>query len=233
MEQANGGTIFLDEIGDMELGMQSKILNVLQERKFRRLGGDKLIDTDARIIAATNHNLREAVSLKKFRQDLYYRLNVIHVYLPPLRERKEDIVPLAKCFIHEFNQRFKKSVQGISQDAMDLLMNYSWPGNVRELRNTIERIMIIDNPKTIQDKHLPIEILGDTIHGSHSQKMSFDLPVVLSDQGVDLKVMTETFQAGLISEVFKKAGGNKSEAAKLLNVDRFALRYLMKKYHLS
>jgi len=233
MEQADGGTIFLDEIGDMELSMQAKILNVLQERKFRRLGGDKLIDTDARIIAATNHNLREDVGKKKFRQDLFYRLNVIHIYLSPLRERKEDIVPLTKYFIHEFNQSFKKNVRDVSQDAVDLLLNYSWPGNVRELRNTVERIMIIDNPEVIQGKHLPLEIVGEFSAGPHSPKRPFDLSVVLSDRGVDLKAVTESFQAGLIGEALKKTGGSKSRTAKLLNIDRFALRYLMKKYHLS
>jgi DNA-binding NtrC family response regulator len=233
MEQANGGTLFLDEIGDMEMGMQAKILRVLQERKFRRLGGDKLIDTDARIIAATNHNLREDVSKKKFRQDLFYRLNVIHIHLPPLRERKEDVVPLTKYFIHEFNQSFKKTVRGVSQDATNLLMHYSWPGNVRELRNTIERIMIIDNPEIIQSKHLPLEIVGESGPASRTAKKLFDLPLAVSDQGIDLRTATESLQAALISEALQKAGGSKSRAAKLLNITRFALRYLMNKHHLS
>jgi two-component system response regulator AtoC len=233
MEQANGGTLFLDEIGDMELSMQSKILNVLQERKFRRLGSEKIIHVDARIIAATNHNLREDVSNKKFRQDLFYRLNVIHIYLPPLRERKEDIVPLTKSFIHEFNESFKKTVQGVSQDAMNLLMNYSWPGNVRELRNTIERIMIIENPEIIQSKHLPFEILGESGYTSRAIQKSFDLPVIMSDKGIDLKTVTESVQARLIKEALQKTGGSKMKAAQLLNIDRFALRYLINKYHLS
>jgi two-component system response regulator AtoC len=217
----------------MELSMQAKILNVLQERKFRRLGGDKLIDTDARIIAATNHNLREDVSKKKFRQDLFYRLNVIHIYLPPLRERKEDIVPLTKHFIHEFNQSFKKTVRGVSRDAMDLLMHYSWQGNVRELRNTIERIMIIDNPEIIQSKHLPLDIVGESGPASRTAQKPFDLPLTITDQGIDLKAVTESVQAALIREALQKTGGSKTKAAKLLNVDRFALRYLMNKYHLS
>jgi len=233
MEQANGGTLFLDEIGDMELSMQAKILNVLQERKFRRLGGDKLIDTDARIVAATNHNIREDVDKKKFRQDLFYRLNVIQIYLPPLRERKEDIVPLTKSFIHEFNQSFKKTVRGVSQNAMDLLMNYSWQGNVRELRNTIERIMIIDNPEIIQSKHLPLEIIDESGSAPRAGQKPFDLPIVMSEQGLDLKVVTESVQARLIKEALQKTGGSKMKAAKMLNLDRFALRYLMNKYHLS
>lgn len=228
MEQANGGTLFLDEIGDMELTMQAKILNVLQERKFRRLGGERLVDANARIIAATNHNLREEVIQKRFRQDLFYRLNVIHVYLPPLRDRKGDIIPLTKYFINEFNQSFKKTVRGISQDAMDLLLAYSWPGNVRELRNIVERIMIIDNPEIIQKKHLPLEVTGqqDSILAAKSdESIALDFP----DGGVDLRVLTETVQTKLIREALHKTGGSKSKAAKLLNMDRFALRYLMNK----
>ncbi|MDO9558284.1 MAG: sigma-54 dependent transcriptional regulator [Syntrophales bacterium] len=234
VEQANGGTLFLDEIGDMELGMQAKILNVLQERKFRRLGGNKLIDTDARIIAATHHNLRDDVDKKKFRQDLFYRLDVIHIYLPPLREREEDIIPLTKHFIHEFNQSFNKTVRGISQDAMNLLVKYAWPGNVREIRNTIERIMIIDNPEIIQSRHLPVEIAGEQHQavkatGQPEKKLDFVIP----DHGVDFREYTESIQARLIREAMQKTGGSKSKAAKLLNMDRFALRYLMNKLRIS
>jgi two-component system response regulator AtoC len=233
MEQANGGTLFLDEIGDMELSMQAKILNVLQERKFRRLGGVKLIDTDARIIAATNHHLRDDVNRKKFRQDLFYRLNVLHLYLPPLRDRKEDVISLSRHFIQEFNQTFKKTVRGISQEALDLLMSYSWPGNVRELRNTIERIMIIDNPEIIQSRHLPLEIIGE--HGPLSKTPSKDslVQINLAEQGMDFKTVTEAVQVWLIREALDKSKGSKSKAAKLLNLDRFALRYLMNKLHIT
>jgi transcriptional regulator with PAS, ATPase and Fis domain len=218
----------------MELGMQAKILNVLQERKFRRLGGNQLIDTDARIIAATHHNLRDDVDKKKFRQDLFYRLDVIHIYLPPLRERKEDIIPLTKYFIHEFNQSFNKTVRGVSQDAMNLLANYAWPGNVREIRNTVERIMIIDNPEIIQSRHLPVEISGQqhqavTAEGQPEKKPNFVIP----DHGVDFREYTESIQVRLIREALQKTGGSKSKAAKLLNMDRFALRYLINKLHIS
>ena len=228
-EQASGGTLFLDEIGDMDLGMQAKVLNILQEQKFRRLGGDRVIKTDARIIAATNHNLREDVSRKKFRQDLFYRLNVIHIYLPPLRERREDIIPLTKYFINEFNSSFKKTVRGASQEAVDTLSNYSWPGNVRELRNTIERIMIIDNPEIIQSKHLPAEIIGEPLHLSKADHFSSGVDLEIPDGGVDLKDLTDRMQARLIQKALARAGGNKSNAAKLLNLDRFSLRYLMNK----
>jgi len=228
-EQASGGTLFLDEIGDMDLGMQAKVLNVLQEQKFRRLGGDRVIKTDARIIAATNHNLREDVRRKKFRQDLFYRLNVIHICLPPLRERREDIIPLTKYFINEFNSSFKKTVRGASQEAVDTLSNYSWPGNVRELRNTIERIMIIDNPEIIQSKHLPAEIIGEPLHLSKADHFSSGVDLEIPDGGVDLKDLTDRMQARLIQKALARAGGNKSNAAKLLNLDRFSLRYLMNK----
>jgi len=233
MEQANGGTLFLDEIGDMELSMQAKILNVLQEKKFRRLGGVKLIDTDARIITATNHNLRDDVNRKKFRQDLFYRLNVLHIYLPPLRERREDIVPLSGHFIHEFNQAFNKTVRGVSQDALDLLMQYSWPGNVRELRNTIERIMIIDNPEVIQSRHLPLEVIGEYSPLSKTLPKDSLAAFNIADQGMDFKTVTESVQTWLIREALDKAKGSKSKAAKLLNLDRFALRYLMNKLHMT
>lgn len=228
-EQASDGTLFLDEIGDMDLGMQAKVLNVLQEQRFRRLGGDRVIETNARIIAATNHNLREDVSRKKFRQDLFYRINVIHIYLPPLRERKEDILPLAKYFINEFNVSFKKTVRGISQDAADQLMNYAWPGNVRELRNTIERIMIIDNPEIIQSRHLPAEITGCFPTLSSPGRLEEKIDLDLSEGEIDLRDLTERLQRRLIQHALTKAGGNKSRAAKLLGLDRFSLRYLINK----
>ncbi len=229
MEQANGGTLFLDEIGDMDLSMQAKILNVLQEKKFRRLGGDKLIDTDTRITAATNHNLRDDVNKKKFRQDLFYRLNVIHIYLPPLRERNEDIILLTKRFIDEFNHSFKKTVRGISREAIDYMMKYSWPGNVRELRNTIERIIIIDNPEIIQSRHLPVEVIGE--QGLEEKKAQKEVLSEIPEQGIDLRAYTESVQARFIKEALQKSGGSKSKAAKLLKMDRFALRYLMNKLH--
>jgi transcriptional regulator with PAS, ATPase and Fis domain len=212
----------------MDLGMQAKVLNVLQEQKFRRLGGDRVIKTDARIIAATNHNLREDVGRKKFRQDLFYRLNGIHIYLPPLRERREDIAALTKYFISEFNSSFRKTVRGASQDAMDLLANYFWPGNVRELRNTIERIMIIDNPEIIQSKHLPAEIIGESPHLSRAGDLG-GLDLEIPDSGIDLKDLTDRMQARLIKNALARTGGNKSKAAKLLKLDRFSLRYLMNK----
>ncbi len=228
-EQANGGTLFLDEIGDMDAAMQAKILSVLQERKFRRLGGDKVVEINVRIITATNHDLRDEVRKKNFREDLFYRLNVVHVSLPPLRGRKEDIIPLTKYFINEFNELFNKRVRGVSSDAMDLLMRYSWPGNVRELRNIIERIMIIDNPEIIGCEHIPVEIASG--HDNLSEKSglnhvaNFEIP----DEGIDIKELTSSFQVMLVRKALQKSGGKKEKAAKLLNIDRFSLRYLINK----
>jgi DNA-binding NtrC family response regulator len=224
-EQADGGTLFLDEIGDMDLAMQSKLLNVMQEKKFRRLGGHQTIQVTARIIAATNHNLRDYVRMNKFREDLFYRLNVLGMSIPPLRERKEDIVPIAEYFIEQLNQDYRKKVHGIDADAVTAMMNYSWPGNVRELRNTIERIMIIDSPGVISLKHLPREILDEDSPAVQSGMHGLELP----DDGLDIRELKNTLQASLIRQALAKAKGNKTEAARLLNLDRFALRYLINK----
>jgi len=224
-EQSDGGTLFLDEIGDMDLAMQSKLLNVLQEKKFRRLGGYQTIQVNARIIASTNHNLRDYVRLNKFREDLYYRLNVLSICLPPLRERKEDIILIAKHFIEILNQDYRKKVQGIDEDAANAMINYSWPGNVRELRNTIERIMIIDGPEVISVKNLPREIIEESCPEPQVRINEVELP----DSGIDLKELALALQTKLIKQALLKAKGNKTEAARLLNLDRFALRYLINK----
>jgi transcriptional regulator with PAS, ATPase and Fis domain len=173
------------------------------------------------------------VDKKKFRQDLFYRLDVIHIYLPPLRERKEDVIPLTKYFIHEFNQSFNKTVRGVSQDAINLLIHYAWPGNVREVRNTIERIMIIDNPEIIQSRHLPVEITAGQPSSVKTERLEEGQEFMLPEQGMDFRVHTESIQRRLIREALQKTEGSKSRAAKLLNLDRFALRYLMNKLHIT
>lgn len=224
-EQSDGGTLFLDEIGDMDLVMQSKLLNVLQEKKFRRLGGHQTIQVNARIIAATNHNMRDYVRLNKFREDLYYRLNVLSIFIPPLRERKEDILPISEYFIEALNQDYRKKVKGVEDDAVNAMLNYSWPGNVRELRNTIERIMIIDSPEVISRKHLPREILEENCPEVPAGINGIELP----ESGMDIREFTRSLQAKLIKQALKKSMGNKTEAARLLNLDRFSLRYLVNK----
>src|SRR5689334_17985442 len=158
-ELADKGTLFLDEIGEIPLMLQAKLLRVLEEQSFRRLGGLKDIQLDLRVVAATNKNLREAVKEGAFRQDLYFRLNVIQIVIPPLRERPEDIAPMAKFFIEHYNRKFRRSIEGISEASLNLLLQHDWPGNVRELRNAIERAMILEESSLITPSSLPISIV--------------------------------------------------------------------------
>src|SRR5512137_122178 len=161
-ELADGGTVFLDEIGDMEMGMQAKLLRFLEDRTFRRIGGGRVFSVDVRIISATNKDLQKAIEDKSFRNDLYYRLQVIPIFLPPLRERREDVLALASHFVELYNKDFNKKVQGIAEMAERMLLDYSWPGNVRELKNVIERAIILGNDDTLLLDHLPLEIVART-----------------------------------------------------------------------
>lgn len=220
-EIADGGTIFLDEIGDMAMGMQAKLLRVLEERTFRRVGGSRDISVDVRIISATNKDLLDAIGDKSFRNDLYYRLQVIPLYLPPLRERKEDILPLAQHFIAYFNREFGKSVKGISKMAEKFLLEYSWPGNIRELRNVLERAIILENEDTLLLEHLPQEIVGRTATVS-TGPLNFHIP----PEGIDI----EEVERELIRQSLELTDGNQSKAAKKLNLGIDAFRYRMKKF---
>ena len=159
-EMTDGGTLFLDEIGDMEVGMQAKLLRVLEERTVRRVGGNKEIPVDVRIVSATNQELLKKIEDKTFRNDLYYRLQVIPIYLPPLRERRDDIMTLVDFFIRHYNREFGKTVAGVSKMARKFLEEYDWPGNVRELRNIIERAIILENEETLMLEHLPQELIS-------------------------------------------------------------------------
>ena len=165
-ELADKGTLFLDEIGEIPLMLQAKLLRVLEEQNFRRLGGLVDIQLDLRVVAATNKNLREAVKEGAFRQDLYFRLNVIQITIPPLRDRIDDIRPLARFFIEHYNRKFKRSIEGLSNLATDLLLSYDWPGNVRDLRNAIERCMILEESAWITSSSLPDAISRPDGHGS-------------------------------------------------------------------
>jgi DNA-binding NtrC family response regulator len=220
-EMADGGSIFLDEIGDMEPGMQAKLLRILEERSFRRIGGTKDVQIDVRIISATNKNLLKAIEEKTFRNDLYYRLQVIPIYLPPLRERKEDILPLARHFIGHFNREFGKNVNGISRMAEKFLTEYRWPGNIRELKNVIERIIILENEETIMLEHLPREMVSKTAD-SATEPLNFRLP----PEGLDI----EDVERELIRQALEGSEGNQSKAARKLNLGIDAFRYRMKKF---
>jgi two-component system response regulator AtoC len=220
-EQADGGTVFLDEIGDMTPAMQAKLLRILEERSFRRVGGTRDIKVDVRIISATNRDLHKAMEDKNFRTDLYYRIGVIPIALPPLRERREDILPLAEHFIAQFNREFGKQVQGISRMAEKLLLEYDWPGNIRELKNVIERAVILECDETLLVENLPKEMVDRTV-GSSGGPLNFRLP----PEGLDI----EDVERELIRQALEMAEGNQSKAARLLNLGIDALRYRMKKF---
>jgi PAS domain S-box-containing protein len=225
LEMASGGTIFLDEIGEMPILLQAKMLRVLEEQTFRRLGGVKDIQVDVRVMAATNRKLAEAIEQGKFRLDLYYRLNVIQVALPALRERREDILPLAQYFIQLYNTRFKRAVEGISPEAAQMLLAYDWPGNVRELRNIIERVMVLEETNWVQPSSLQ---LGDA--GART------LPAMLEMQPPPApaigEVTLEEAERNMLVKALEKAGGNQTRAAVLLGISRDTLRYKIKKYNL-
>jgi len=216
-ELADGGTIFLDEIGDMDLALQAKLLRFLESRTFKRVGGTRDILVDVRIIAATNRDLGRLIEQKEFREDLYYRLNVIPIHFPPLRERREDILPLADHFIGRFAADLGKRVKGISPEGRGALEAYSWPGNVRELRNAIERAMILSGP----------EITGSDLALKESAPAAGD--------GGDTALPSlnlEEAERTLIGRALRQTAGNQTRAADLLGVTRDTLRYRMKRFNL-
>ncbi len=222
-ELADGGTVFLDEIGDMEPGMQAKLLRVLEERSFRRVGGTKDIQVDVRILSATNKDLLKAMEEKTFRSDLYYRIQVIPIFLPPLRERREDILPLVYHFIEHFNREFGKNVKGVSRIAEKFLMEYGWPGNIRELKNIIERAIILENEEMLLLEHLPYELVAKT-GGGGAGPFNLRIP----PEGIDI----EDVERELIRQALEISEGNQSKAAKKLNLGIDAFRYRMKKFGL-
>lgn len=220
-ELAEGGTVFLDEITEMSLGAQAKLLRAIETQSFKRLGGVKDIYVDVRIISATNRRIEKALEEGKMREDLYYRLNLIRIYIPPLRERKEDIPPLVTYFIDTFNREFKKKVKGIHRDALAMMMEYDWPGNVRELRNVIERAFILESEDEILPDHISLSIKA-TSTPAKPDEFSIEIP----DEGIAL----EDVEKNLIMKALEKAKGNKTLAARLLGITRDTLRYRLKKY---
>jgi DNA-binding NtrC family response regulator len=214
VEVANKGTLFLDEIGEMALPLQAKFLRFLEQRRFRRVGGTHDIPVDVRVVSATNRDLMELVRKGSFRKDLYYRLNLIYIQLPPLRERQEDIAPLARHFLEQANHLFKKAVRDFSPEAQALLCAYPWPGNVRELRNVIERIVILENDETILPEHLPPEISG---------LRSVVAPATFDIDGLFPRSLSEVEEA-YVAAVVRRVGGNKTKAAEILGITRQTLR---------
>jgi two-component system, NtrC family, response regulator AtoC len=227
-EEAHLGTVFLDEIGEMDLTMQAKILRVLQERKLRRVGGAIDIAIDVRIVAATNRNLQRRIQEGTFREDLFYRLNVFPIHVPALRERVEDIEPLASFFLDEFSSSFGRSFSGISAKAAHLMNGYGWPGNIRELRNVIERICIMQPGPMLLPEHLPQEIKGDAAPGTMgNQAAQRGLPA-----SVGLDDAIAGYEKALIAEALERSGGNVQQTAQMLKIPRGTLRYKMEKYRL-
>lgn len=224
-ELADKGTIFLDEIGDMSPKLQVKVLRVLQEQEFERVGGVKTLKVNVRVLAATHQDLEQAVAAKLFREDLYYRLNVIPVILPPLRERKSDIPLLIQHFLDHFRQTKGHEITGVSPKAMELFLAYPWPGNVRELENLVQRLVILKEKGLILPEDLPEKL--------QKKKDPFLLPrLELPQEGVCLKSVMEEFERGLIQQALEKAQGVKNRAAQLLGLNRTTLVEKIKKLHL-
>ena len=222
-EAAEGGTIFLDEIGEMPFGLQAKLLGVLERKSFRRIGGNRDIMADVRVIAATNIDPKKAILEKKFREDLYYRLNVFPIQIPPLRDRREDITLLSEMFLKKFTLEFHKEFVDIDPETADLLAEYPWPGNVRELRNVFERICIMHNAKTLAPSHLPGEI-------EPKAKTLEDGEIDIPGDILDIETAVEQVTRRLIKKAMDKTSGNTAQAARLLGIPRGTLRYKMKKY---
>ncbi len=223
-EATHGGTVFLDEIGEMQLGLQAKLLRVLEDKKIRRVGGNRFQEVNLRIVAATNQDLKEAVKEKRFREDLYYRLHIVPIHLPPLRERPEDVIALTKCFLLEFARKYKRRFQDIQPEARKILLAYRWPGNVRELRHILARICILHDAEVLQVLHLPKELTQDLDPVATSRPMAaFDYTIPA--EGINLDEVVEQFTHHLLDKAMQITAGNVSQAAKLLGIPRGTLRY--------
>lgn len=224
-ELADGGTVFLDEIGDMKLFLQSKILRVLENQTFMRVGGEREIKVDIRIIAATNRNLEVLVKEGLFRKDLYYRLKVMVVEMPPLRGRVDDILLYSNLFIEENNKEHAKNIKGLNEEVKKLMTQYQWPGNVRELKNIIERAMILADSELITPKQLPFEL--------RTTERYFQENIEPEQSGSVEEMSLNQMEKMYLSTVLKKMGANKSRVSKILGISRATLRAKIKKYNLS
>jgi two-component system, NtrC family, response regulator AtoC len=220
LESAHGGTVFLDEIGEMVPALQAKLLRFLEEKSFKRVGGASDIRVDVRVIAATNRNLEEEVRANRFREDLFYRLNVLPIKLPPLRAHVDDVPDLVSFYVDAYNREFKKTVRGASAAAMRALTSYGWPGNVRELRNAVERAMLLAEGEYLEPADFPIATAA-TAGGHHK----FELP----PGGVDL----DEVERSLVTQALERAGWNQSRAATLLGMNRDQIRYRVEKFGLT
>jgi two-component system response regulator PilR (NtrC family) len=227
-EIADGGTLFLDEIGELPLQSQVRILRAIQERVIRRVGATEDIKVDVRIIAATNRDLEDMTKHGTFRQDLFYRLNVINIKTPALRERRDDIPLLANHFLQKYNDRFGKAIQSISKEAMDLLKKYDFPGNVRELENIIERTVALESGATVLPESLP-----QFVNTPSGRKMVSSDGIEITDEGIDLQKVIDQLEKELLVKAIHQANGVKKRAAKLLGITFRSMRYRVEKYNLG
>jgi two-component system response regulator AtoC len=242
-EMADGGTLFLDEIGELSPLLQAKLLRVLEDQVIRRVGGVRDMQVDVRVIAASNRDLERAVRENQFRQDLYYRLAIISIFLPPLRERKEDILPLVEFFIDLYSRKFRKSVKGISDDTRRLLLRYDWPGNVRELKNAVERAMILEEGEVLSPEYLPFPVAQQNALQTAFEHISglvgggAETPLANGRSLPKLSIPSggtslEEVERALVEMAMAQANGNQTHAARLLDISRDALRYKLKKFGL-
>jgi transcriptional regulator with PAS, ATPase and Fis domain len=238
-EMADGGTLFLDEIGELSPLLQAKLLRVLEDQVIRRVGGVRDMQVDVRVIAASNRDLEKAVRESQFRQDLYYRLAIIAIFIPPLRERKEDILPLVEFFIERYNSKFKKGVRGITDETRRLLSSHNWPGNVRELKNSIERAMILEDETLLRPVYLPFSVAESggrtaferTTPADSGQQLANGrtLPrLYIPEGGTSL----EEVERAMVELAMRQSNSNQTQAARLLDISRDALRYKLKKFGL-
>jgi two-component system response regulator PilR (NtrC family) len=235
LEVAERGTVFLDEIGEMTPAMQVKLLRVLQERRFRRVGGLEELQADIRFIAATNQDLTKRVADGRFREDLFYRINVIPIVLPPLRDRREDIPLLAEHFLAKYTDAMGKQIAAISHEALELLVQYGWPGNIRELENVVERAVALEGSPTILPDSLPAAMRGRAGQNGAAAAASATLPSAVDVEpgpGFDLEAHVQEIERGYIAEALKRAGGVQVKAAELLGMSFRSFRYYAKKYNL-
>jgi len=228
---ANGGTLFLDEIGELAPMLQVKLLRVLERRTFRRVGGTKDIAVNLRVISATNQDLEKMVREGGFREDLYYRLKVVPLLVPPLRDRREDILPLARLFVERFAKQFKKPFRGLAESAEQVLTDYPWPGNIRELKNLMERTVLLEKAEVLEANHLKLSSRprssDDTTLG---QRVDEALTGVIQTSGIPFESLVESLERALILRASSATKWNQSRTAEMLNLKRDKLRYRMKLY---
>jgi two-component system response regulator HydG len=227
-ELANGGTLFLDEVANLSSEIQASLLRVIQERKIKRIGGNKEIDVDVRIIVATNENLQDAYKHGKFREDLYHRFNEFSIELPPLRNRKVDIPLFADFFLQKTNKELDKNIEGFEEDVMKMFINYSWPGNLREFRNVIRRSALLTNAGKISPSTLPAEITGFIVQKATPVAPAESNPI--KPTSLDLKDTASKAEYEAIMQVLKEVNFNKTRAAELLNIDRKTLYNKIKSF---